>query len=601
MVRKQKYTSAVDNPQNNVPFFGIAAAALTYGMYSAYQMRWLCDDIFITLRYVQNWTEGFGVVYNVGERVEGYTHFLWMCLITFFQWLGNNPRDVVYVLGIGSFAITLVAVSFISWRASEKVRFVPLATVLLVINYDFKVWATSGLETSLFTSLIVASAVTLIWWKQRSDRTLLVTGLLMTFALMTRPDGILFAATTGVFILVRSIAVDTSWKTVVRQGTIYGLPFLVIYLPYLIWKYSYYGDIFPNTYYAKSGALSYFSQGWVYVWMYLQAYIGSSFALLGFIALGILWKRDLSLIRNRAAQLISKPISATIILSLAFILVYGIVFIVRVGGDFMYARFLHPLIPFIALVIELSLISSLGSRRRILLAVMVAPPLFGFYENALRNGLFVDDAGKRRASFTNGITDEHWYWTQTEQVGTNLISMYESIGRQLSQYFQGEQVSVLLRGQASLGYYAKFAQCIENSGLTDSYIAHMELTGRSRPGHEKNAPLEYLVSRDVHFVFMMRHYDTAAYRNIVFNLANWQVFGEIVTYDRALMKRLKEKHGDTVDFEDFEQYLDQYLSDLKRKNRVEVETDYAKFREFYFRRNSDPQRELRFKKYLGLE
>lgn len=601
MVRRQRHAPAVDRPQVNVLFFGIASAALAYGVYSVYQLRWLCDDIFITFRYVQNWREGLGIVYNVGERVEGYTHFLWMCLIALFQWLGSNPRDVVYVLGIGSFALTLVAVSFISWRASAKVRFFPLATVLLAINYDFKVWATSGLETSLFTLLVVASALTLIWWKQRSAHSLLITGLLMTFAVMTRPDGILFAATTGIFILVRSISGETSWRTRVRQITLYLLPCLVIYLPYLIWKYLYYGDIFPNTYYAKSGALSYFSQGWVYVWMYLQAYIVSSLALLGFAALGILWRRDLSLIRDRVTHLISEPKSATVVLSLAFILVYGIEFIVRVGGDFMYARFLHPLIPFIALVIELSLISLLGSRRRTLLALMLVLPLCGFYENARRDDIFVDDAGKRKASFINGITDEHWYWTETEQIPVNLISMYESIGEQLSRYFQGEQASVLLRGQASLGYYAKFAQCIENSGLTDSYIAHMELTGRSRPGHEKQAPLEYLVSRDVNFVFTVHHYDTAAYRNIVFNLQNSQFFGEILTYDRRLMRRLREKLGGIVDFVDFEQYLDQYLSDLKKKDRVQVGTDYVKFKEFYFHRNSDPQRELRFKKYLGLE
>jgi hypothetical protein len=98
------------------------------------------------------------------------------------------------------------------------------------------------------------------------------------------------------------------------------------------------------------------------------------------------------------------------------------------------------------------------------------------------------------------------------------------------------------------------------------------------------------------------HYDTAAYRNILFDdLGGWRVGGEIITYDRPLMRRLREKHGDSVHFEDFEQYLDQYLSDLKGKDRARVETDYLKFREFYFRRNSDPQRELPFKKYLGLE
>ncbi len=42
---------------------------------------WVSEDAFITLRYVNNMLHGFGPVFNVGERVQGYTHPLWFLLL----------------------------------------------------------------------------------------------------------------------------------------------------------------------------------------------------------------------------------------------------------------------------------------------------------------------------------------------------------------------------------------------------------------------------------------------------------------------------------------------------------------------------------------
>jgi len=39
------------------------------------------DDAFISYRYAQNLAEGRGLVYNAGERVEGYSDFLWTVAI----------------------------------------------------------------------------------------------------------------------------------------------------------------------------------------------------------------------------------------------------------------------------------------------------------------------------------------------------------------------------------------------------------------------------------------------------------------------------------------------------------------------------------------
>ena len=41
---------------------------------------WVCDDAYITFRVVDNFVGGFGLRWNVAERVQGYTHPLWMLI-----------------------------------------------------------------------------------------------------------------------------------------------------------------------------------------------------------------------------------------------------------------------------------------------------------------------------------------------------------------------------------------------------------------------------------------------------------------------------------------------------------------------------------------
>ena len=43
----------------------------------ATHLAWVCDDAFISFRYAANLAHGRGLVWNPGERVEGYTNFLW--------------------------------------------------------------------------------------------------------------------------------------------------------------------------------------------------------------------------------------------------------------------------------------------------------------------------------------------------------------------------------------------------------------------------------------------------------------------------------------------------------------------------------------------
>src|SRR5689334_10099421 len=68
------------------------------------------DDAYITFRYARNLVRGLGLVYNPGERIEGYTNFLWTILVAAGLKLHVAPEVTTKLLGgaaaLGSLAIT---------------------------------------------------------------------------------------------------------------------------------------------------------------------------------------------------------------------------------------------------------------------------------------------------------------------------------------------------------------------------------------------------------------------------------------------------------------------------------------------------------------
>ncbi|UCB51561.1 MAG: hypothetical protein JSV10_06080, partial [Candidatus Zixiibacteriota bacterium] len=66
------------------------------------------DDAFVSYRYVENFIQGNGLVFNSGERVEGYTNFLWIIVLSVFAQLGLNIIVVSKILGVASGCTALI-------------------------------------------------------------------------------------------------------------------------------------------------------------------------------------------------------------------------------------------------------------------------------------------------------------------------------------------------------------------------------------------------------------------------------------------------------------------------------------------------------------
>jgi len=78
-----------------------ALLALSLALYAvmAVRLRFVCDDAYISFRYARNLAEGLGLVYNPGERVEGYSNFLWVLAAAGLKACGLNVLLLMPILG----------------------------------------------------------------------------------------------------------------------------------------------------------------------------------------------------------------------------------------------------------------------------------------------------------------------------------------------------------------------------------------------------------------------------------------------------------------------------------------------------------------------
>ncbi len=550
-------------------FFAVVIGAAAYGLYRTISLAWVCDDAFFTFRYAKNLVEGHGLVYNIGERVEGYTSFLWTILIALGRMLSVESITFSHVLSTASYLLTALVLVLFSYRhlaieGKKSVFVLPVAALSILVMQDYHIWATSGMETSL-AGLLITLAVYLLLSAQKATR-FAVTGLVMVAAVLTRPEAMIALVMGGFFIIITR-------RPVLRDLLYYAAPTVVLHLPYWIIRYNYYGYPFPNTYYAKSGNLAYWSQGWVYLWLFVKSYY-----VLFLLIPAAVWLvyRVLRQVTEKGRQLDMN--SRTGLLCL-MIIVPSIIYAVRVGGDFMFARFFIPITALCFLAIEAALTSL-----RMPAAVRIAA---GFGIVVMSWGsIYQFDAPQQGVE---GIVDERTFYPP------ELIEQARTDGELLKRVFTGtDSVAVAFYGmKAMLMYYAEFPVAIEaHAGLTDEYVAHQPIGERGRPGHEKKAPYEYLRQRRVLFSF-----PAATQLTPVKKIQFGRQEAAIVHWDNRVMEHLKR--FPEVRFVDFRRFLDEYLEHIDERTDILVRRDLEQFKQYYFDFNDDPERLEKFLTRLG--
>ena len=206
----------------------------------------LCDDAFISFRYVRNLLAGHGLVFNPGEYVEGYSNFLWVLeLAAVWGALGVPPEQAAPWLSAACTAATVGALLW--WVArlphlQHRGMTAWMALGLLCSSATFAVWTSGGgLETRQFTLFIVLAVVCLSLYRD-SRRGLLAASLSLAAAALTRPEGPLLAALCFGWFAVQRMA-DTGRRNPDWRRLLYlTAPFVILVGAHFLWRYAYYGE-----------------------------------------------------------------------------------------------------------------------------------------------------------------------------------------------------------------------------------------------------------------------------------------------------------------------------------------------------------------------
>lgn len=463
---------------------------------TAWMVRFLQDDAFITYRYARNLARGNGLVFNRGEKVEGYTNFLWTLMHWLPEKMGWSSPIFSQLIGIVMMLATVAVTLRLARRLFNSPAFAFLVAMTLVANMTFLTYATGGLETMQQTLLVVSVAALLLpvtatsrcgGWRRagagvcaglavltRLDSAVLVGTWILVHLVMTWRLEHAAAAEVGIDPTTDEAAVEataaTSHGSVLRATWQIGLPAALLVLPWLFWKLSYYGELLPNTFFAKSAAnpIVPFVFGIFYLVAFFVSY--AAFLLIGRF-------------RRLRGELFAVPgvVQALMVVPVWFL------YICVVGGDFMEYRFMVPVIPVLA-VVAAFLINRYRSVNRQILLVIVLLVFSGVHHIA-----------PTIVPYPVLTFSELSHWPNES------TTSWKGKGEFLAEQFPGgaDAEGQPILAVAPLGVLPYFADLptIDMLGLTDPYIArHGYPIEPYYPGHVRMAPVGYLVDRGANLV-----------------------------------------------------------------------------------------------------
>jgi hypothetical protein len=480
--------------------WGLLASAALFAHGRA--VAFLNDDAFISFRYARNWVAGHGLVFNPGERVEGYTNFLWTVLIGAFLRVGADPLVASQALGFVASAATTLLTARMAVRAARGLdagaaagdaaararRVIPIAPLLLAAATPFAYWTFAGLETPLFTLLLVwAVDRHLAGEGEAGDRAPAPGGsgpapggralrragldaLPLALLALTRPEGAFLFAFFLAARLVRRVRAGA--PPLDRAEAAFALAFLALYVPYFAWRFAYYGYLFPNTFYVRRGGslaedAAAFAGGAAYVAGFVRD-CGGALLLAPLLLAG-------------AARRVR---GAGVLAALAAV---WVAYVVYAGGDAkVFHRFFVPILP-----VAFLLVDAVG---RAALAVPVSRAATVARAALLAAALLLVAA----PSFAP---------PEKARIDRTFFAMLAEGGRWLARY-AGPDATVACFAVGALPYYAGLPT-YDLLGVTDAHIAHGPLHRGEMPGHGK-FDWDYILAKRPTYIFPMGSPDLSA-------------------------------------------------------------------------------------------
>lgn len=428
---------------------------------------------------------GHGLVYNASERVEGYTNFLWAMLIAAPTALGadivRSAKALGFLSGVGTLVVVTAIARLYMGRIHTAMLLLPAA--LLTANGGFAMWSLGGLETVFFTFLL--TLITLVYLRAEDGCAPYVCGFLFSLLVMTRPDGVVFLAATMAHMAIASVyfRADADRKRLAANLLRLMLAFAVVYLPYFLWRYSYYGYLLPNTFHAKVGAGAASAlRGLKYTWLFFADY---GFAPI-VAAAAFFYARMWSPPGGGSERKVGFATSYLLLQIAACV-----AFVIYVGGDqLVMHRFFVPILPALYLLSlrgfgELLPRADEGTERGVSLgrrAGLAATCAAGIIVTCL-------------PSFVGG--EHHRVFSVEKPADADR----KLVGKWLRENVGGD-TTIALTAAGIVPFYSGL-ETIDLVGLNDVHIARTEVArfGRGEPGHEKYNSA-YVLERRPDLIFL---------------------------------------------------------------------------------------------------
>jgi arabinofuranosyltransferase len=449
----------------------------------AWSRRWICDDGFIHLRVVRQILSGNGPVFNGGERVEASTSPLWVFVLTMADLVAPVRLEWIAVgVGIG---LTLAGLwwAMAGSRAlfattTDKPLFVPVGAAVLVAVSPVWTFSSSGLEGGLAYAWLGFCLWALARWARRYSAIGSVTAVVLGLGVLIRPELAVFTLLFAIVLLLGGRDTDTRADRVGTLGLMAAVPVL-----YQLFRMGYYAALAPQPAAAKEASWAWWDKGWDYLrafadpyWLWVPALV---------LLVGAYLPQAVALKQAQRWR------ALLVVASFALGAVVDAVYIVRVGGDFMYARLLLPslfafvapvaVVPFCTrYVAALLVLPWVGASLVFLRSPADNPRQFG---TGRRNVVTVEDFGwgegqPGRAWFTgDGI-----YFLTTRLDGDPARSERDP--------------AVAAYGIGIVGYaLGADVYVLDLIGLADPFTAHLKLERRGLVAHEKPLPAPWTVAR----------------------------------------------------------------------------------------------------------
>jgi arabinofuranosyltransferase len=395
---------------------------------------WVCDDAYITFRTIDNFVSGYGLRWNIDERVQAYTHPLWMFIIALLYSVTAEPYFTSIAL---SFLFSLAAILILLYHTRDTLLKIVIVA-LLISSKAFTDYTSSGLENPLAYFLVILFVIQYL--RNKSDfKNILYLCFLSSLILLTRLDLFLIIA------LPLFHAIYSYSKSNQCNRSVYAITgaLLIGFSPLIAWELFsllYYGFFLPNTAYAKlctgipAGEL--FIQGLDYI------KISSFYDPI-----------------TPAVIIIAIIMSFTISGSQEMFLGVGILlyvgWVILIGGDFMAGRMLA--VPFFLAV---SLLSKLNMKNATAFIIII---LIAFY-----NARIDKPPAQNTSTYTCKI---HWNDPESRGIADERGVYYKTCGL-LNVFKTGEpNIPLIDQGKAIRKYKKQYYICT-CLGYTGYYAGH---------------------------------------------------------------------------------------------------------------------------------